>query len=846
MNRRSSVISLLLLGVLSNAAWAQLDRLPVIQGFAPKKSAAVTHTLVADVQTVAAGVPFRVGIRFDVKEGSYLYYKTPGSLGLPTRIDFQLPEGFTVGPLQFPSPEIKHEQLDKPVIYYVYPRSTVISAEVTPPKDLPAGSTVDVRASINYQFCDESNCTPVTDRDLSLVLATGPEPIPSEEAKQIQRAVRQVPRADSAEVVQVEPFVNVDAIRPNDQIKLALDLSIKPGYHIQMHQPPDATLISTEVLLDVPDGVDFSPPVFPEPLAPRHPLQGLAEVKEYRDRLTVVVPIRARKFLQSGELVLQGYIRYQACDDNGCQPPAYAPFSLVVPVVAEGDAVHPINEAMFATADAEPPLAEPGPTLADPFEADPLVAKKMPSPESATATGPTPVSLGALGDRQLVREDDLGNNLALYLVYAFLGGLILNVMPCVLPVIAIKVLGFVNQAGEDRGKILLLNLAYSAGVIGVFMLLASMAAFAGLGWGQLFQSSEFNLAMASIVFAMGLSLLGVFEIPVPGFAGTIDTTQKEGPLGAFLTGVLATLLATPCSGPFMGVTLTWSVRQPPYVIFAVWGVMGLGMAFPYILCGIFPGAVKLLPKPGMWMVRFKEMAGFVLLATVVYIVSFLNSIYVLPLLVILLGITISLWMVSNLYDHRSSPRQRFGIRLASVVVTAFALVSAYGYFKPMAEARARADFERMIAETGGRIELPSGATTADIAWIPFTEENLTRYVNEGRTVFIDFTADWCLICKANEVSAIETQKIKSLIDEYGVVPLKADWTDRSDEIKEWLHKFDGASVPHYVLIPGASSERVIVFDGALTESKVAEKIREAGPSKGLPRGAASSQISLAR
>src|SRR5690606_26116401 len=254
---------------------------------------------------------------------------------------------------------------------------------------------------------------------------------------------------------------------------------------------------------------------------------------------------------------------------------------------------------------------------------------------------------------------DAGQSLGVYFLYAFLGGLILNVMPCVLPVVAIKVLSFVQQAGESRSRILALNVVYSLGILTVFMLLATLAVVLGIGWGGLFQREEFNLVMAGLVFAMGLSLLGVFEIPVPGFVGSAaGGAHREGLLGAYLTGIFATLLATPCSGPFLGVTLGWSVRQEVHVTYATWALMGLGMSFPYLLIGAFPAAIKFLPKPGTWMVRFKELAGLVLMGTVVFIITFLNETYTIPALVMLVGLALGLYMIGNLYDINSHIKRK--------------------------------------------------------------------------------------------------------------------------------------------------------------------------------------------
>ena len=303
-----------------------------------------------------------------------------------------------------------------------------------------------------------------------------------------------------------------------------------------------------------------------------------------------------------------------------------------------------------------------------------------------------------------------------YLLCAFLGGLVLNVMPCVLPVIAIKVMSFVQQAGESRSRIFTLNLVYAAGVISVFLGLATLAVVAGIGWGGLFRSSEFNLVMACVVFAMGLSMLGLFEFPVPGFVGSAaGSHQGEGLTGAFLTGILATLLATPCSGPLMGATLGWSVSQPTVVTYLVWGVMGLGMAFPYLVIGVFPGAVKWLPKPGAWMVRLKEFAGFVLMGTVIFIITILDENLVAPLLVMLLGIALGLWMIGNLYDVKSDVKRKTLVRLYAFALTTVICLVGYGW---------------------GKFSGP------ELPWKPFSEAKLEASLAKNKTVLIDFTADW--------------------------------------------------------------------------------------------------------
>ena len=191
--------------------------------------------------------------------------------------------------------------------------------------------------------------------------------------------------------------------------------------------------------------------------------------------------------------------------------------------------------------------------------------------------------------------------MALVMAMGFLGGLILNLMPCVLPVIGLKILSFLEQSGHSRRHALVLNVWYSLGLLAVFLVLATLAVTLGLGWGQLFSYNGFNITLVAVVFAMGLSFLGVWEIPIPGFVGrgkAVELAEKEGFAGAFVKGAITTILATPCTAPFLAPALTWAASQPPPETYAVFTAVGLGMASPYLVIGAFPGLLSFLPKPG--------------------------------------------------------------------------------------------------------------------------------------------------------------------------------------------------------------------------------------------------------
>jgi thiol:disulfide interchange protein len=411
-------------------------------------------------------------------------------------------------------------------------------------------------------------------------------------------------------------------------------------------------------------------------------------------------------------------------------------------------------------------------------------------------------------------EDSGTANLPLYLGLAFLGGLILNVMPCVLPVVAIKVMSFMHQAGESRSRVFLLNAVYAAGVVSVFLLLAALAALpqsfgwlfsalgletGGFGWGGLFQSDAFNLVMACLVFAMGLSLLGVFEIPIPGMVGSAaGASHREGLAGAFATGIFATLLATPCTGPFVGSTLAWSVKQPVAVTFLVWGMMGLGMASPYLVFGLVPGAVKLLPKPGAWMVQFKEFAGLVLMGTVIWLVSSLNTKHLLPLLIILLGISFAFWLIGTVQPSPSATKRR----VVSVIAVLLGLgIGGVGYYLTL-------------------------EPTHKLAWEPFSTQRVNALRDEGKPFLIDFTADWCANCKVNERIALNRAETKAFVEKHRITTLIADY-DGSPEVKEWLDRFGREGIPLTVIFPAGRPNDPILLDGVYSQGTLLESLAKA-------------------
>ncbi len=478
---------------------------------------------------------------------------------------------------------------------------------------------------------------------------------------------------------------------------------------------------------------------------------------------------------------------------------------------------------------------------------------------------------------QITLEESDDQSFVYYLITAFLGGLILNIMPCVLPVIGLKVMSFVQQAGQSRAHAWALNCWYAAGIISVFLVLASLAVSIQLGWGGQFSNAKFNIALIGIVFAMALSLLGMWEIPIPGFVGggtAMKAAEQEGPAAAFLKGVLTTLLATPCTGPFMVTALAWAMKQPAWMTYSMFGVLGLGMASPYLLIGAFPNLIRFLPKPGAWMESFKKIMGLVLLATVVWLMTFIDAPLAVPTVLMMVGIATACWWVSQT-PVTSSLNQRVYAWTTAGLLVAIAALGSYGWLyqsvmlprfekNVAAHAEQRIALERLeFARTLRQVETPDeldqmietlADDEGDRPWPRFTLAKLGRLtLGQRRTVLVDFTADWCLTCKALEKFVLKTDEVESALAQANVVTMEADYTKKPPEIDRTIKALGGVGVPLIAIFPAADPYDPIVFsDAKYTKAQLIEAISQAtgqnvslsSSSNAKPQAAGRSRLSL--
>ena len=705
-------------------------------------------------------VTLSITAKFDKGWHAYALTQPRGGIGLPIIIRVKTLKGLEpVGKGWRPDrlPKIKVETSDGERIVTQEHEGTVTWSRTFKVAKTAEAGAIGASGSFRYQICQKACLFPKTIK-FSLGDLNGAKTAPKS-ANDIQRDLkpakpsRPAPRFSYQEIPQrgklPEPLklkyeLKPANAKPGDEVTLSITAEFDSGWHAYALTQSEEG-VGLPVVIRVKDlkglepvGKGWRPDQAPTIKVTTEDGRRVVN-QEHKGTVTWRRKFQVAKTAEAGRIGVTGSFGYQICDEGSCKP---------------------MQTVTYSLGDLEG--AKPAPGSANEID-------KTPFPKSAD-------------------EQDAAGSLALYLLLAFAGGLILNVMPCVLPVLAIKVMTFVQQAGEDRRRVLMLNVMYSIGVVSVFLLLATLAvgiATGGqqLGWGGLFRLSEFNIVMGAVVFAMGLSLLGVYEIPIPGFVGSTAGGQSEGPGAAFLTGIMATVLATPCSGPFLGVTLAWSVKQPPEVTYLVWATMGVGMAFPYLMLGVFPKAIRFLPQPGEWMVRFKEISGFVLMGTTLWVIRTLDKSELVYTLIVLVAIGLSLWIVGNFSLPNVAKSRRWMIRATALAIVLFALSAGTRALENVADSRfyswlhapwllattsvllglavawwpLQASFREgaavfrvwMLRVVAASLCVISGvgayaATTmgVELPWQPYSEKRLNEELKQGNIVLIDFTADW--------------------------------------------------------------------------------------------------------
>jgi thiol:disulfide interchange protein DsbD len=453
---------------------------------------------------------------------------------------------------------------------------------------------------------------------------------------------------------------------------------------------------------------------------------------------------------------------------------------------------------------------------------DPAVVKEAGDAGGASAKLPAAKAPPAAPPTSTTAPAGPSAPLWLMLVFALVGGLILNLMPCVLPVLSIKALSLVQSAQSDRAEILKGALAYTVGVLACFGVLAGVvvgvkAAGSDVGWGFQFQDWRFVLVLAIMIWIFSLSLFEVFVVTLPGMSAMDAAGRKGGHWGSFLSGAFSVLLATPCTAPLLGSAMGYAFSQPPALIFLFFFTVGAGLALPFLLLGFFPAALKWIPKPGNWMVVFREVMAFLLAGTVVYLLDILYYQIGEGLFAViwyLLLAALAAWMYGKFANPLCSAGRRW-------VFTILALVLLIGPL-PWVMARGHAGQAKLSA--GGHAGGEEGADP-ETGFFAFSPERIEREIRAGKPVFIDFGARWCATCRVNEEGVLYTSTMRAAFEKHGVLPFHADFTNRDPVIAEWLKRYQRAGVPLYLLFrPGEQEPHV--FPEVLTTDMVLRELEK--------------------
>lgn len=585
---------------------------------------------------------------------------------------------------------------------------------------------------------------------------------------------------DGTYPIQWQGELRPGTVEAGERFRLLLTATPQGSYHVYPAAVDDSPM-STNFVLTRRHSLQ---PGLPNPSEPPVTIDGPSGEATYqKGEVTWTIDFQVPKDMAPGEYPLEGFIAYQACTDTSCLLPKALRFKTTLRVDSQaGTQTTPVHFEVAKRAD-----------VLDQLEVHPW--------QEASVTT-------ALKTDERGSGDGARYSLVMMVAMAFAAGLILNLMPCVLPVLGLKLMSITEQAGQNRRELLASNLAYSLGVLTVFWVLAIGVSLFSFGWGEQFTYIEFKLTLTVLVFAMALSFLGVWELPVPGFASgkaSQELQKQEGFSGSFFKGLFTTVIATPCGGPLLGLVLSLLLGQPASLVFAIFTAMGIGMAFPFLLIGISPRLASWLPKPGAWMDTLKQLLAFVLLGTVAFFLSTFSKDYHLPVFILLIGVWFACWWIGRVPSWESLPKRLTAWSGGIVTAT-------------------------IIGVLAFRLLVPANIETV-VAWEPFDEARLTQLQAEGKTVMIDFTADWCLTCKWNYHTAINTQPTKEMLRSLEAVPMLADWTDHNERIKQKLLELETQSIPLLAIYPGNAPDRPIILRDLVSQADVLKALQAAGPSQ---------------
>ena len=555
----------------------------------------------------------------------------------------------------------------------------------------------------------------------------------------------------------------------SENSEITVDIVIPDNWHVNANIAADEFLKPSSIEIAA-RGIEFGEPKWPEPIKEYNEVLEFENLV-FKGHFQIKIPVKA---VADGydSLTTNATFHYQACDNSICLAPASVDIRIGK------------NKAGISKANS---------------------AADLKKNDEGNGT----------------QESNNAASVALLLFFAFVGGIILNLMPCVLPVLSLKLFSLIKQAGQSRSRLVALGIATTAGILASFWTLAGIVAAikaggGAAGWGMQFQSPGFIAFMVIILTAFAMSFFGVFEVWLPGSATTkMDAAgHKAGLVGAFFTGALLVLLSTPCSAPFLGTAMGFAFTASTPVLFLFFTAAGLGLALPYLLVCAFPATLKVLPKPGKWMVILQKVMGVLLLATVAWLLWIVNEQAGGRGVALFVGFILGTVVLSFCIGKFAPPGKNFKSEVLGL--TGGAIAFAFAWFTNIAP-----QYEKVLDE---RFNARMAQQVLEDGWYRYTPELVSEFAKAGKTVFIDVSADWCLTCKANEAAVLSDPALLQKLDSAGVVRMKADWTRETPEVNELLYSMGKSGVPAYAIYPKGDKAQQVVLPELLTSNLILEAI----------------------
>ena len=713
------------------------------------EGALVKAELLLDHDIATQGQQIFAAVKLTITPDWHTYWANPGDSGLPTKVTWQdLPAGFVAGDIQWSTPS-KH--VYPPITNFGYDDVVYHLIPLTVSGNAPLGSTQTLKAKVTWLVCNDV-CIP-EGAEVSAEVRIADTAVPSryfEDIAAVQNALPQVLDAQGSFQInaanQFEVQLPLNAFPEQAMALLQTSLAQNQTDTFELF-PYNATLMDNNapVTATVTDGqlvFEATPESSLKLRISRTP------EKLVTDAAGKSVPAEFLLVLKDSAGKKTGY-RFQANLNTTAQ------------TVKEG-AVSP-SISPTANTPTSPNSANEPPTTAI----------------TATSTISVWTAIGL----------------------ALLGGIILNLMPCVFPVLFLKAASFINHSAESRGQVIASALAYTTGILATFaalagILIALRAAGAQIGWGFQFQSPVVVLLLALFLLGFAISLSGGFSFGTSFMGVGQGLTQKEGLSGSFFTGALAVVVATPCTGPFMGTALGFALTQSWYVTLAVFLSLGLGLGLPYLAISLSPTLLKLLPKPGIWMEKFKHILAWPLYAFSAFLVCTLVNqagiagIYAAMTGAVLVAGGAILYQISHISTGNFRKLGNFFATLMFVFALATPVI-----------------FRLHTADSSGSLsKTPTETTVGSLSIQPFSIEALEAAREAGQPVFVELTASWCITCKVNEHTTLNKPEVAAALNTANVLYLRGDWTNMNAEITDYMASYNRSGVPMYIYYPPLPEE----------------------------------------